>query len=55
LLDIAMFAVLFVAAYLYRRRSAIHKRLMLLAVFGGLMPALSCLPPISPQGVRVLP
>lgn len=39
LLDIAMFAVLFVAAYLYRRRSAIHKRLMLLAVFGGLMPA----------------
>ncbi|HWG21300.1 MAG TPA: hypothetical protein VG225_12285 [Terracidiphilus sp.] len=39
LLDIAMFAVLFVAAYLYRHRSAIHKRLMLLAVFGGLMPA----------------
>lgn len=39
LLDIVMFAVLFVAAYLYRYRSAIHKRLMLLAVFGGLMPA----------------
>lgn len=39
LLDIAMFAVLFATAYLYRHRSAIHKRLMLLAVFGGLMPA----------------
>jgi len=39
LLDIAMFAVLFVAAYLYRHRPAIHKRIMLLAVFGGLMPA----------------
>jgi hypothetical protein len=39
LLDIAMFTVLFVAAYLYRCRPAIHKRLMLLAVFGGLMPA----------------
>jgi hypothetical protein len=39
LLDIAMFAGLVVAAYLYRRRPAIHKRLMLLAIFGGLMPA----------------
>jgi hypothetical protein len=39
LLDIAMFAVLFVTAYLFRLRPAIHKRLMLLAVFGGLMPA----------------
>jgi hypothetical protein len=39
LLDITMFSVLFVAAYLYRHRSASHKRLMLLAVFGGLMPA----------------
>jgi hypothetical protein len=39
LLDILMFAVLFAAAYLYRHRSAIHKRLMLLAVFGALMPA----------------
>lgn len=39
LLDVAMFAVLFVAAYLYRRCPAIHKRLMLLAVFGGLMPS----------------
>lgn len=39
LLDIAMFALLFAAAYLFRHHSAIHKRLMLLAVFGGLMPA----------------
>lgn len=39
LLDIFLFAVLYVAAYLYRRRAAIHKRLMLLAVFGALMPA----------------
>jgi hypothetical protein len=39
LLDILMFAVLFAAAYLYRHRGAIHKRLMLLAVFGALMPA----------------
>jgi hypothetical protein len=39
LLDILMFAALFLAAYLYRRRGAIHKRLMLLAVTGALMPA----------------
>lgn len=39
LLDVAMFAGLFIAAYSYRHRSAIHKRLMLLAVFGGLLPA----------------
>ena len=39
LLDISMFAALFLAAYLYRRRPAIHKRLMLLAVTGALMPA----------------
>jgi hypothetical protein len=39
LLDIVMFAVLFLAGYLYRRRSAIHKRLMLLAVTGALMPS----------------
>ena len=39
LLDIFMFAVLFVAAYLYRHRSAVHKRLMLLAVLGALLPA----------------
>ena len=39
LLDIVMFAVLFATAYLYRRCPAIHKRLMLLAVFGALMPA----------------
>lgn len=39
LLDIFMFAVLFLAGYLYRRRSAIHKRLMLLAVTGALIPA----------------
>ena len=34
-----MFAVLFMAAYLYRRRSAVHKRLMLLALTGALMPS----------------
>jgi hypothetical protein len=39
LLDIFMFAVLFLAAYLYRHRSAIHKRLMLLALTGALMPS----------------
>jgi hypothetical protein len=39
LLDLFLFAVLYVAAYVYRRRGAIHKRLMLLAVFGALMPA----------------
>jgi len=42
LLDILMFAVLFVAACLYRKRAAIHKRLMLLAVFGALIP-----PPVA--------
>jgi hypothetical protein len=39
LLDIFMFAALFLAAYLYRRRSAIHKRLMLLALTGALVPS----------------
>jgi hypothetical protein len=34
-----MFAVLFMAGYLYRRRSAVHKRLMLLALTGALMPS----------------
>ena len=39
LLDIAMFASLYVAACLFRRQPAVHKRLMLLAVVAGLMPA----------------
>lgn len=39
-LDIFMFAVLFLAAYLDRHRGSIHKRLMLLALTGALMPAL---------------
>ena len=39
LLDIVMFAVLFLAAMLFRRRPATHKRLMLLAVVAALMPA----------------
>jgi hypothetical protein len=39
LVDLLMFAILFGAGYLYRHRGAIHKRLMLLAVFGALMPA----------------
>lgn len=39
LLDIFMFAVLFLAAYLYRHRSDVHKRLMLLALTGALMPS----------------
>ena len=34
-----MFAVLFLAAYLYRYRGAIHKRLMLLTLTGALMPS----------------
>ena len=42
LLDTFMFAALFLAAYLCRHRSAIHKRLMLLALTGALMP-----PPIA--------
>jgi hypothetical protein len=37
--DIAAFAVLVTAGYLFRHRSDIHKRLMLLAITGGLMPA----------------
>ena len=39
LFDTLLFAILFSAAYIYRRRSAIHKRLMLLATFAALMPA----------------
>jgi hypothetical protein len=39
LLDTFIFAVLFLAAYLYRHRGAIHKRLMLLTVTGALMPS----------------
>jgi hypothetical protein len=39
LLDIFMFGALFLAAYLYRHRGAVHKRLMLLAVTGALMPS----------------
>lgn len=39
LLDTFMFAALFLAAYLYRHRGAVHKRLMLLAVTGALMPS----------------
>jgi hypothetical protein len=34
-----MFAALFLAAYLYRRRCAVHKRLMLLALTGALVPS----------------
>jgi hypothetical protein len=37
--DIAAFAVLVTAGYLFRHRSDIHKRLMLLATAGALMPA----------------
>jgi len=37
--DLVAFAVLLTLAYLWRRRSAIHKRLMMLATVGGLMPA----------------
>jgi hypothetical protein len=39
LLDIFLFASLFLAAFLYRHRSAIHKRLMLLVLTGAMMPA----------------
>lgn len=38
-LDIFMFAALFLAEYFYRHRSAVHKRLMLLVVTGALMPS----------------
>ena len=37
--DLVPFGILVVAGYLYRHRSEIHKRLMLLATVGGLMPA----------------
>ena len=37
--DLFTFAVLVAAGYWYRRRSDVHKRLMLLATVGGLMPA----------------
>ncbi len=37
--DLAVFGVLVAVAVLYRRRSGVHKRLMLLATVGGLMPA----------------
>jgi hypothetical protein len=37
--DLLTFGILVAAGYWYRRRSDIHKRLMLLAVVGGLMPA----------------
>jgi hypothetical protein len=39
LADLIVFAVLLAAGYWYRNRSDIHKRLMLLATVGGLMPA----------------
>jgi hypothetical protein len=39
LLDIVMFASLYLAAWLSRRRPAVHKRLMLFAVVAALMPA----------------
>lgn len=39
LLDLGLFAVLVTAAVLARRRPAVHRRLMLLVVFGALMPA----------------
>jgi len=37
--DLVPFAILVTAGFLYRHRSEIHKRLMLLATVGGLMPA----------------
>jgi hypothetical protein len=37
--DLVPFGILVVAGFLYRHRSDIHKRLMLLATVGGLMPA----------------
>ena len=37
--DLVTFGALLAAGYLYRRRGDIHKRLMLLAMLGGLMPA----------------
>lgn len=37
--NLVTFAVLVAAGYWYRRRSQIHKRLMVLAILGGLMPA----------------
>ena len=39
LLDLLMFTILVSAGYAFRRHAAIHKRLMLLAVVGALMPA----------------
>ncbi len=39
LLDVVLFLSLFAAAYLFRRRPEIHKRLILLTTFAALMPA----------------
>lgn len=39
LLDLVLFTSLYTAAYLFRRRSAVHKRLMLLTVLAALVPA----------------
>lgn len=37
--DLLTFAILLAAGYIYRRRAEVHKRLMLLATVGGLVPA----------------
>jgi hypothetical protein len=39
LIDILVFGTLVTLAVVYRRRAAVHKRLMLLALTGGLLPA----------------
>jgi hypothetical protein len=37
--DLLLFAIMLAAGFLYRHRSDVHKRLMLFATVGGLMPA----------------
>jgi len=44
LADVLVFAVLVTAGFMYRRKTEIHKRLMLLATIGILPPATSRLP-----------
>lgn len=39
LLDILLFLLLFTGAIIFRRQTAIHRRLMLLTIYGAIMPA----------------
>jgi hypothetical protein len=51
LFDLLVFALLFAAAILYRRRPAAHKRLMLLTAINFLPPAIARIPIASLQAL----